>query len=444
MEAAGLPYALAVYEVADDGSLTLVDVSQRSGARSGGDPPSAAPPGQERPAASVAAQVVHRATAGRRYLVRVGALGTGPGGEFTLRWEETAAPVRFRFLGYLAGGDADPAGNYVDPDFLAGLSGLATDGGATLYAAASGGLAGFGRDAASGFLTLSRSVAKDWSGTPRALLHDPRSGHLHAYGCLAWDVFSTVGGRLADAGRDDVGAGLCGDGRAFMDSERSAVYVVERSVGLAVLGFDGDGGLRHEQTVDIPGATDALISDDDTRVYAATDRDLVVFERDRESGTLTRSGAAALPAGFADAFGVGLAISGAGARLFAYTDSFLGNAAAAFDLGADPSRPALLHSLSLDEHLDPQAASRCRLAGPRTGTPGVGLFCAGSILGLQWDAAVGELELTDIVRRVDRFNNVVPHFDTPRGLALSADGRHAYLATAGGGILFFERVGNFD
>ena len=70
-----LPFALAVYEVAADGSLKLIGVSHRPGA----------------PAATT--EVVFRAVTGGRYRVRLGSLGDAPGGDFTMRWEETAAPA---------------------------------------------------------------------------------------------------------------------------------------------------------------------------------------------------------------------------------------------------------------------------------------------------------------------------------------------------------------
>ena len=65
------------------------------------------------------------------------------------------------------------------------------------------------------------------------------------------------------------------------------------------------------------------------------------------------------------------------------------------------------------------------------------------MLAVQYNTESGTLALTDAVRRVDRFNNVLPEFLSPRSPALSPDGKHAYLATQDSGILFFERVGNF-
>ena len=458
LDNADSPFALAVYEVAADGSLTRISVSRRPASPTQAGPPSSAGPGQAPGAAapSFTIEALFRAEAGRRYLIRLGSLGEGPGGEFTLRWEETVAPVWLKYLGRLSGGDADAAGAYIDPDLLAQLSGLAFNGGRTLYAAASGGLSAFERDSATGVLSLAQTLAKDWSGqsgTSPSLLHDSRRHRLHAHGCRNWQTFSTSGPLLADEGADEAGARLCAGGRAFMDTGGSSVYVVERSDGLAVLDFDADGGLRNRQTVSVPGVTDAVISNGDTHVYAVTGRSgplppfsssLVVFERDREDGTLSEAGSRPLSPNFADAAYGGMAISHDDAYLLVFNDSPFGNEALIFGLGEDSSNPEMLDALPLDGHLGQRSGSGCRFAAPRRATPGFALFCDGLILGLQWHARSGKLKLTDLVERVDRFNNAVPYFEVPRSVALSPDGKHAYLATENAGILYFERVGNFD
>ena len=448
LEDAGLPFALGVYEVAPDGSLELLDVSRRPASPSPIGQSSVNTPdmGQEPAAPSFSADVMFHADGGGRYLIRLGALGEGPGGAFTLRWGETAAPVWLRYRGHLAGGEADPAGAYIDPDFLSGLSGLVFGEGGTLYAATPGGLLAFERDPASGALTLSQTLSKDWSVAP-SLLYDTRRSRLYAHSCAVWDIFSTSGGRLADERSAEVGAGLCGDRRAFMDSGASSIYVVNPGIGLAVLDIGEDGGLRDNQPVNFPDKfLDALISNGDTHVHALTNRSLVVFERDADTGALTE--AASLPLmndNFEFAQHGGLAISHDDAYLFAFTDSSVGNEVQIFDVGSDPASPQSLHSLPLNDHLGGGlSVPGCRFGAPRSATPGIDLFCHGSVLGVLYDPESGTLSLTDVIRRIDRFNNVVPEFPGSRSLALSPDGRHAYLATPDSRILFFERVGNSD
>ena len=442
LENPGLPFALAVYEVAADGSLKLISVSPNAAGAGGG--PASALPGQGSPAAPDT-EVVFRAEAGKQYRVRLGAMSAGPGGDFTLLWEETDAPVWLEYLGQLSGGDTDPAGAYIQPDLLAGLSGLAFGGG-KLYAAASGGLRAFERDSATGALTLSQTLAKDWSGSSPLLLHDSRRNRLHAHECFQWDTFSTSGARFSDRGEDAHGAGLCGNRRAFMDSRQSSVYLVEQINGLAVLSFDSRGRLRHDESISVRGITDALISNDDSHVYAVTDSydSVVVFERNSNSGELSEIGSRPPPGAFPDAIHRGLAISPGGAYLFVVKDSAFGNEVVVFGIGDDPATPERLHSLRLDTYLGFRAESGCRFGAPRRQAAGLGVFCDGMIFGLQWDAGSRRLKVADVIEGADRFDNLVPHFETPRSLALSPDGKHAYLATENAGILYFERVGNFD
>ena len=448
LEGAGLPFALAVYEVAEDGSLKLIGVS-RDDAAPGGIGSSLNVPGQGSQAAS-STEVLFRAEEGRRYQIRLGAMSAGPGGDFTLRWEETDAPVWLKYLGHLSGGDTDAAGAYIEPDLFAQLQGLAFGGG-TLYVAAAGALHAFERDPATGALSLRQTLRKDWSAVPLSgillsLLYDSRRDKLHAHACRQWETFSTAGTRLADEGWDEAGAALCASGGTFMAPDESHVYVVEKSVGLDVLDFDTNGNLRHRQSVGIHGVTDALISNDGSRVYAVTDHSstVMVFDRNSETGRLREPDILEPPGAFTDTIHRGLAISHDGQYLFTFKDSPFGNEAAIYSLDADSGSPVALDTLQLDSHLGLRSESGCRMAAPRRATPGVSLFCDGLIFGLQWNIRAGELVVADVVERLDRFNNGVPHFEIPRSLALSPDGKHAYLATENAGILYFERVGNFD
>ena len=443
LEDTDLPYVLAVYERLQDGSLKLLSVSDRVGSQPGIDGLGSAGAGQDMPSVSSSTEVIYRAKAGGRYVLRLGSLSEGPGGEFTLRWEKTFAPVWFRFLGKLEGGDTDHRGMYIDPDHLTMLSGLATDADGTLYAATASGLVTFEHDTASNSLFLSRTLTKDWSSTPRSLLYDPRRHRLYAYGCLTWEVFSLSGSRLVEEGRDEVGSAFCGDGRAFMDSNSSSVYVVRRGVGIEVFEFDEDERLRHTQTIDVlRGTTDALIANSNDYVYVAMYNALVSFERNRESGILTQSSSLAFSQNFINSTHNGLAIDPDDAYLFAFTDAGFGNELVIYDLNTNPASPIALHTLPLDSHLRSLSNSGCLRAETRTGTPGIGLFCDGVIFGIQWNTRTEQLKFTDVVRRIDRYNNAVPFFDFPRGLALSRNGKYAYVASESSGILFFERIGN--
>ena len=91
--------------------------------------------------------------------------------------------------------------------------------------------------------------------------------------------------------------------------------------------------------------------------------------------------------------------------------------AVVYGLDPDLGSPVTLDPLQLDSHLGFRSESGCRRAAPRRPTPGVSLFCDGLIFGLQWNVRAGELVVADVVERIDRFNNGVPHFEIPRSLA---------------------------
>ena len=128
--------------------------------------------------------------------------------------------------------------------------------------------------------------------------------------------------------------------------------------GSAVLRFGDDGRLRHEKTVQIPDATDALISNGDAYVYAVTRGSLVVFERDGETGTLTEAGSQALSDSFVNSAYAGVAISHDDAYLFAFNDSGFGNEVVVFELSTDPASPQVLHSF---RSTSTRLAGECRL-----------------------------------------------------------------------------------
>ena len=242
-----LPFALAVYEVAADGSLKLIGVSHRPGA----------------PAATT--EVVFRAVTGGRYRVRLGSLGDAPGGDFTMRWEETAAPAWLRYVGRLADGGTDGAGG---PVHLGRVSGLAFSGdGAVLFAASATGLHALERDPATGALTVAYTLGAALDGM--SLVWDLRRGRLRAYDCFRQRTFLADGGAPVPEGDAGGGAGngiVC---RGFMDAGGDSLYVVNGWGTLEVYGVDADGRLRHVETVAVPGIRNAAVSRDDAHVYRA-------------------------------------------------------------------------------------------------------------------------------------------------------------------------------
>lgn len=415
-----LPFALAIYKLAADGSLDLLGASHRPGVY------------------AATTEVVFRAAAGGRYRVRLGSVGDAPGGDFTMRWEKTAAPAWLRYVGRLADGGTDGAGG---PVHLGRVSGLAFNGdGSVLYAASATGLHVLERDPATGDLTVAYTLAAEFDGM--SLVWDARRGRLRAYDCFRQWTFLVDGRALVPERGDGGGAGSGVVCRGFMDAGGDSLYVFNRWGTLEVHGVDADGGLLHVETVTVPGLRNAAISRDDAHVYALTDLALVVFERHGGTGALDEAATLDLePAGSSPG---AIAISEDGQRLFV-TESFSPENVAVFEIGDRPAEPRRVDTLPLSgAPAFPGASQRCGLAAARSGSAAIDLFCDGSAFGVQWNASSGHLVQTDFLTRVDRFGNVVPLFGPARSLAPSPDGRHAYVATEYGGILLFERVGNGD
>ena len=425
------PWVLAVYQDAGDGfgSLELVSSSHQ-------------PEGIE----SGAIEVIFRAEAGVRYRIRLGTRGAPEGGDFTMHWGEGEAPVWLKYTGRLADGDRDAKGNSVE--IRTPLS-LALNGrGTALYAASRLGMQVFERDLETGGLTLVQSL-EDHDLEDNSLIWDARRTKLYAHRCGTWRKFAPVDGthrELRDEGtlqvtgsQEAVGCNSRSD--VFMDSRGSFLHTVDPFSGkLQVLAFDTPESLRHVQTLTVPDLKHALISNLDSRMYAATQWSLLVFERDAETGRLTKVSRAGNDAGLSNLESI--AISSDDRYLFAFDDNV--KRTNVFQLEDDPSHPRLLSSLPPFWN-EPfwNWDNRCGFASARRGTPAVDVFCSNMAFGVQWRPESGELAATDHVApwQPDRFNNHVPAFGHTRNLAASPDGRHAYLSTEDEGLLVFERVG---
>ena len=427
------PWMLAVYEDAGGGfgSLELVSSSRR-------------PEG----IASGAIEAVFRAAAGARYTIRLGTRGAPQGGEFTMNWGESEAPVWLKYTGRLTDGGRDASGNSVE---LRTPLSLAFNGrGTALYAASRLGLQVFERDVQTGGLTLVQSL-KDHDLEDSSLIWYAHINKLYAHRCGTWRKFGPVDGThrdLQDEGTLTVTGspepvGCNSRSGVFIDSGGSFLYMVDPFTGkLQVFAFDTPDALRHVQTLTVRNLKHALISNDDSRVYAATRWSLLVYERDAETGRLTQVPRAGDDAGLWNLESI--AISSDDRYLFAFDDR--GRRTNVFQLEDDPSRPRHLDSLSLFWNAPGQYSpwdNRCGFSGSRTGSPAVDVFCRNMAFSVRWRQESGPLAATDYVApwQPDRFNNHVPAFGHTRHMVASPDGRHAYLSTEDKGLLVFERVG---
>ena len=423
------PWVLAVYKEASDGfgSLEFVRSSYQ-------------PEGIE----SDAIEVIFHAEAGARYGIRLGTRGGAVDGEFTIHWGESEAPVWLKYVGSLADGDLDANGNSVE---FRGPSGLALNGrGTALYVASTLGVQVFERDAETGNLTFVQLLEDDGL-EDSSLIWDAHRAQLYAHRCGVWRKFAPVDethrelraeGRLLVTGSP--GSTHC-NVEIFMDSGRSFIHTVAPVSGqLQVLAFDTPSDLRHVQTLEVPGLKRALISNGDSHVYAATNRSLLVFERDAETGRLTEVPQAGNDAGLWDLEAI--VIGGDDRYLFAFDVN--GKRTTVFQLEDDPSNPQFLDTLPPFWN-EPfwNWDNQCGFASARRETPAVDVFCTNMAFSVRWQPEPGYLAATDHVApwQPDRFNNPVPEFGHTRNLVASPDGRHAYLSTEEEGLLVFERVG---
>ena len=392
---------------------------------------------------SYAVEVVFFAQAGTGYRIRLGSRGDGSGGEFTLHWDESEAPVWLKYVGSLADGDPDAQGNPVaggDPASLA----LNTRG-TVLYVASGRGLQVFERDPATGNLTLLQELP-DYDLGDSSLIWDARRSALYAHRCGAWRRFAPVDEthrELRDEGMLTVsgpsGPAHC-SGDVFMDSGGSFIHTVDPMQGqLQVLAFETPAELRHVQTLTVPGLKRALISNAGSHVYAATHSSLAVFERDGETGALTQAGGAEPGLWNLES----IAISSDDRFLFAFDDN--GRRTNLFQLEDDPTSPQPVGSLPPFWNTPFRYFAFDNRCGgiARRGAPAVDLFCKDSAFGVQWQPEAGVLAPTDFVAawQPDRFNNPIPEFGHTRYFVATPDGRHAYLSTGEAGLLIFERVG---
>lgn len=386
--------------------------------------------------APMVVEVLFNASGGERYVVRLGLRGDTPAEESNLQWETTPAPSWLRYLGRLVVAERGD-------DMSVGGSLALDDLGTTLYLSDEDGLHVFSRSATTAALAPERRIELP---LVSELVWDDRRELLYALACGEWRQFApTAGSRRRLDGRVLTGSAAetanCADD-AFLDASGSFLYVVRES-GLDVVAIETSASaveLAAVQDFQI-SVKSARLAPDGEHIYAVADADLFVLARDGQSGRLTETSRVEVPSQAET-----LAISDDGNLLFAFSFNATSDL---FEL-QDGAAPALLHTLPAFGASLWSSHERCRFAAARNGRAAADLFCRDLSLvvtaGTEEDEAeeggATTLRPADLIgyRQPDRFNNHVPKFN-PDDLAISPDGRHAYVY-ANGEILIFERVGN--
>ena len=379
---------------------------------------------------------VEAAEAGDRFLLRVGTRGDAEGSDFTLRWETAEPPVRLRYAGLAAEGRHEgDDGSSVELSRFVSLA--LHPGGRALYAKTWEGVAVFDREA-DGTLAFS-GLLRD--GGIRLLLWDAPRNRLLSFGGCVVRSYRPVDGdplTLEPAGESMIdGDPACSDwhvvneDRVFADQWGSFVFRLRRGRDVSVYSVGEDGGLTHLHTH--PAfADDAALSRDGGMLYTFGGSELRALTVG-EDGVLREVGAAFVPLWPGQA----LALDDDAGRAFVWG----GGRAGVVDV-SDPSRPAVLGT-TVELPRESWQQPRCRFAAARTTRAAADAFCANGA-GYAVEHRDGGLAITDLVAdwHPNRHGDVVPPFRQVRGLATSADGRHAYVAAPQHGILVFERVNN--
>ena len=392
-------------------------------------------------------ELLFEVTAGVRYTIALGTGGDGRGGEFTLRWEEADDPGWLHYAGRLADGDRNSRGSPVefrDPGSL-----VMHPEGTALYLASGIGLQVLQRDRATGRLDLVQTLETRFDLADASLIWDSDLNRLVANSpkdCSAWRSFAATaeglelddGGELAVTGDP----GHCGRSGLLLSPDGSHLYrygswgVDSYAVEASGLGF-----VQSEQTGRVLGA---IMSSGGERLYAVTFGDLLVFERDADTGMLARTEFAATirpNRSFSDYWNrrVPLAISDDGGNLVVSDNA---NPETVFYSLEDPLRPERVAALPQFWQSPSYETVSCGFADIRGGASAVDVICSGLAYSARWDPSLGEAAGSDVVAhwQGDRFNGAPPpDFSAPAGFAASPDDRHLYVSTRSHGILIFGR-----
>ena len=371
-------------------------------------------------------EVLFNAAPGVRYTISLGVRPGAAGTDFTLEWSGAEAPGWLRYAGRLVDGDRNAADVPVE---LRGPAGLAVHAsGSPLYLASSIGLQVFERDAATGDLDFLQLLDGNLG---RSSLHwDSHRDRLLAEDCGDWRVFAPAAddAQLEDRGELQVAdePGRCG-AMLVMASDGAFVYRIGDGH-VDLYSVDDAGSLGFVDAYEAPGVRSAVLDDRRDRVYAVAGDSLLVFDREGETGRLTRRDEApALETARA------LALADDGDHLFVLDAR--GERTLVYALGEQAPR-RLAEAPRFWLGADPD--NECRFAALR-GTDMIDAFCRSAAFRARWNPDDETVGGTDYIAHglPDRYGNPLPDFDFPTAMVAAPDGRHVYLSTPHEGLLIF-------
>ena len=408
---------LAIYRIGADGGMELVRISRDLG--------------------TLTATLY--AEAGVQYVIRLGtyywdatSFGGASRGDFELSWGPTDPPAMLRYVHSVSDGQIADDGSEVELDTL-GSQAFNADG-TELYVASPAGILIFDRDAATGEVDLTDTLADFPIFDPSTqMIWDEAGAALLVAGCEEWLKFTPA----ADGGIEHAGSidgAPCRLGDVLVEGD--FVHHVMAPWLIETFRFDEEHDALSSAGVNmIPDVARAVMTADGENIYAIADDDgeysLVALERDAETGslrisTIIQDGNVTGGKDGAEVEGLsdlqGLAVYGSHLFLSAGVP---GGDTLVFDL-ADRANPAFLGNLpSFRTGYGP-----CAHALARHDAAAVDVACGGGELFTVQVGADGSPFGSDLARggRRDSFGNAVPANDDILSFAASPDGRHLYVA----------------
>jgi len=379
------------------------------------------------------AEVLFYAEAGSSHAISLGTTGGNLGGEFRLRWDRADPPAWLRYQGRLADGSRDRN----DRPLEIRMPGELAFGGEALYFASGLGLTVFERNAANGELSFAQRMDGDFERS--SIAWDSERGRLLAHDCGTWRSFEIAADGLSVEVPMDLSVAddpaRCG--RLLVHPGGTFVYRIGGS-GIEAFAVEADGRLRFADYDEGYHWEGAALSANGF-LYGSTGSALAVLQMDGETGewlhTITGEALESpwwqrTPQAAAGADGALLFVDdGKATRAFSIEDPL------------DPARLAALPKTFPKTAWGSDIPSACVPAARGEAT--LDVLCEGGWgYVASWRRSGNALEETDRFGGglTDRWNNALPDYSDPVGLAESPDQRHIYLSTQSHGILAFERV----